>query len=83
MTLLLHILIALISVAFTSFVFVSPTSGRLKVSYALIGLTLASGTYLVLTSPAHMIQACVSGIVYVTLMTAMVMAAHRRQATSH
>lgn len=83
MTLLLHILIALASVAFASYAYVSPSNGRLKVSYALIGLTLASGTYLVLTSPAHMVQACISGIVYVSVVTVMVLAAHRRLAVTH
>lgn len=65
MILLIHIVIALSSVACATYVLISPDKKWLRFSYVLVGLTLASGTYLVLENPAHMVRACISGIIYV------------------
>jgi len=80
MILPIHIIIALASVIFTSYVFLSPTQKKLRATYGLIGLTLASGIALVVTSPAHIIQACVSGLVYVCLVTIATVAARLKLA---
>jgi hypothetical protein len=80
MILPLHILIALASVVFTSYVFFVPSKLKLQISYALVGLTLASGTVLVVTSPAHMLQACVSGIVYVSVVSVAILAVRQKLA---
>jgi uncharacterized membrane protein len=80
MILLLHILIALISVVIATYSFLSPSRAVLRGSYAFIALTLISGTVLVLSSPGHMIQACVSGLVYVSAVTAIVAAAKAKLA---
>jgi hypothetical protein len=68
MLLLLHILVAVSSVIYTAFVFVRPTRSKLRGSYALIALTLISGTILVVQSNAHLVQACITGITYVSIM---------------
>ena len=65
MALVLHIVIAMVSVLFTTYVYVSPSATKLKASYGLIALTIASGTYLIVTTPAHMIQACMTGMAYI------------------
>jgi hypothetical protein len=65
MFLLLHILIALSSIAFTSYLFVAPTRRNFQVSYALIGLTLASGTYLVISTHARLLASCETGLIYI------------------
>jgi hypothetical protein len=78
MTLLLHIIIALSSVALTTITFIAPSRAKLRISYGLIGATLVSGAYLVLTSSAHMLQACVTGLLYVAFMTVGVIAARRK-----
>jgi len=67
MILMLHILIALASLAYAGYVFFRPSHSGLKVTYSLVGLTLASGTYLVWSQPAHMVQACISGLVYIAV----------------
>lgn len=64
--LILHILIALTSVGLTTHVFFNPSRRMLRGAYALVGATLATGTILVMSSPAHMVQACLTGIVYTT-----------------
>jgi hypothetical protein len=69
MLLLTHIVIALASVAYTTYLVFAPSRPKLKVSYGLIGATLATGTALVLANPAHMLQSCLTGIAYVAIMT--------------
>lgn len=64
MILLLHIAIALTSLAYTAYVFFNPSAARLKVSYGLIGGTIASGTALTLSMPGHLVQACVMGLLF-------------------
>lgn len=65
MFVLLHVVIALSSIVYTSYLFISPTKRNFQVTYALIGLTLASGTYLVISKPAHIMSACESGLAYI------------------
>lgn len=78
MLLITHIIIALGSLAATTFAYFSPSNVALRVSYALIASTLLSGTYLAVTSPAHMVQVCISGLTYVAVATVGVIAARRK-----
>lgn len=64
MILPIHIAIALLSIIYTAFVYFMPTKGKLRVSYALVALTVATGTWLVVANPAHMVQSCITGLVY-------------------
>ena len=64
MILPIHITIALLSVIYTAFVYFSPSKGKLRVSYSLVALTVATGTWLVVANPAHMVQSCITGLVY-------------------
>lgn len=64
MILPLHIAIAISSIVFTAYVYFSPTKTKLTGSYVLVGLTIATGTWLVVANPAHMVQSCISGLVY-------------------
>jgi hypothetical protein len=80
MALILHIIIALASVAFTTFLYVKPSKPGLNISYALVILTVVSGSYLIVSQPAHMVQACVSGLTYVGVMTVGLLAVHRKMA---
>lgn len=64
MLVLTHVLIALASLAYTTYLFFSPSRAKLRLSYALVTATLASGTYLVFISGTHMLQACISGMLY-------------------
>lgn len=66
MILPLHIVIAMLSVLFTTYLYLRPTRLKLRVSYGLVSATLVSGTYLVLSMQAHMLQACITGLLYVS-----------------
>ena len=80
MDLLAHITIALSSVAIATAAFLAPTVNRLKISYVFIALTLVTGTYLVAVHPGHLVQSCISGLVYVAAMTATTALAHNKLA---
>lgn len=76
MIIVLHILIALTSILAVSWAYIRPTSTNLRMTYGLTALTIASGTYLVVIMPAHMIQACTSGLLYLALMSLGIVFAH-------
>ena len=78
MILLLPICIALTSVIFTTFSFISPSKPKLKAPYALIALTLASGTYLVASTGSPILQSCVTGLIYTaTMLTGILATRHK------
>jgi hypothetical protein len=64
MILPLHILIAVASIIFTAYVYLSPSKRKLSASYALVALTIATGTVLVFQNQAYMLQACMSGLFF-------------------
>jgi hypothetical protein len=76
--LIVHITIALLSVAFSTYVYFSPTRTKLRVSYTLVGLTVGSGTYLVVASQAAMLRTCMTGLLYVGIMTVVIAAARNK-----
>lgn len=76
--LILHILIALSSIVFTGFTFINPSKTKFKTSYTLVAVTLATGTYLVILAPSHMVSACFTGIVYLAFVTAGLVSAHKK-----
>ena len=64
MILITHILIALSGLVITTIAYMRPSSNMLRAAYAGVGLTFATGFYLVAMAPAHMLQACTSGLMY-------------------
>jgi hypothetical protein len=64
MLLATHILIALSSLVYTTYVFFSPSEAKLKVSYGFVAATIGSGTLLVISMPSHLVSACYSGLSY-------------------
>lgn len=64
MIVLLHVLIALISVAHATYTFFRPSQNKLHVSYGLIAATIGSGTALILATRGHMLESCTMGILY-------------------
>ena len=78
MILLLHVAIALSSLAVTALAFVSPKQSLLNASYVLVVLTILTGTYIAVESPAHMVQACMSGLVYTAVVMGGIGAARRK-----
>lgn len=76
--LVIHIVIALISVVFSTYLYFSPTRTKLHASWTLVGLTVATGTYLIVFSHAAMLRTCMTGLLYVGVMTAIILAARQK-----
>ena len=74
----LHIIIALASIIAAGYALVRPTQKSLINSYTLMALTLASGVYLVVNAPAHMIEACTMGVSYLAIVTTMTFVARAK-----
>lgn len=64
MVLLIHILVALASLVYSAYVFFYPSKTKLQVSYGFVGLTILSGTILLISKPGHIIPACLMGLLY-------------------
>lgn len=78
MIILIHVVIALLSIGCATFGYVRPTNKNLQLSYGLIVLTFASGFYLVWMEPAQMLRTCLSGITYLAIVTAAVFLTRRK-----
>jgi hypothetical protein len=82
MIVLLHVVTAITSIAFTTYVFFVPSWLKLHISYSLIALTLASGTYLVWSTHARLLQACTTGLLYLGIVSFGVVAARLKLVTA-
>lgn len=78
MILILHIIIALTSVAGATILLISPSKGKVIINYILVGATLASGIALTIADPAQMLRTCTTGLVYTSLVTAAIMIAQTK-----
>jgi hypothetical protein len=78
MIVLLHVLIALSSIAYTTYLYFRPSKGKFYASYGLITATLVSGTYLVISTHSPLVSSCITGLVYLgIIMGGVVVAAHK------
>ncbi len=80
MTVLLHILIALSSLGYTTYVFFRPSRTGLYGSYTLVAATIASGAYLIANNPSHMLQSCTTGLVYLGMVSVGIISARAKLA---
>ncbi len=64
MLILFHVLLAVSSIASTTYALLWPSSKKLRVSQALVAGTLVTGTYLTLSNPLHILQTCITGLFY-------------------
>jgi hypothetical protein len=78
MLLLTHITFAIASLLFSAIVFISPSRLKLRFSLILTTLTLASGTVLVITTKSSLLSSCMSGIIYLALITPVLFAAQKK-----
>jgi len=67
MILIVHVIVALAGLAFSTAAFIAPSKNKINATYSLIALTLVSGTALVITTHSSILHSCVAGLVYVGL----------------
>jgi len=80
MIVLLHVLIALSSIAHATYTFFRPSQTKLAVSYGLIAATIASGTMLIIGAQGHMLESCAMGLLYSAGVSVLTVKAHTRLA---
>jgi len=68
MILLTHIIIAVSSVLYTAFILISPTKKKIQLSGWMVAATIASGTVLVISTNANLVQSCITGLLYTGVM---------------
>lgn len=82
MLLLFHIAIALTSLVFTAFTFFLPSGLKVRLSQALIALTLTSGTYLVFSMKVNLLKVCAMGLIYTAVVSYGIVASQRKLAAA-
>lgn len=78
MIVLLHVLIALGSIAFTTYLYFRPSKRKFYASYGLIAATLGSGTYLVVSTHSPLLSSCMTGLIYLGVVLAGTAAAQQK-----
>jgi hypothetical protein len=76
----IHICIAIASLLVGAACALRPNRRLFVANYALIGATFATGISLIALQPAHLGSACLSGLTYLAIITALSVAAQRRLA---
>lgn len=78
MIILIHIIVALTSIVVASIALFNPSIKKLMVSYGFILGTIASGTYLLISTPSHILESCLTGLSYLVIVSVATIAAHVR-----
>lgn len=80
MLLITHIAIALTSIIYTTYLYFRPAYTKFIPAYWLVGLTIASGTVLVVASGAHILYGCMLGLAYIGAISFVIVVAKRKLA---
>ncbi len=78
MTLIFHIFIAVTSVLTATCALLLPSRDKINVSLVMAVSTLLSGTYLIVSTGASLISACVTGIIYTSIVVVLIALANKR-----
>jgi hypothetical protein len=78
-----HICVALASLVVSTMLLFSPSRDGLRINAGLIIITLISGTYLVTVKPAHLLETCGLGLLYLGFVGVGTLAAHRKLARAN
>jgi hypothetical protein len=80
MLLLIHILSALGGIGLTTYSYLAPSVTKIRYSYGLVLLTIASGTIIIVKNHLSILSICLSGLLYVGFTVSGLVAASRRLA---
>lgn len=78
MLLAVHILVAVAGLACSTAAVVTPSKRKINSTFGLIGLTLISGTFLVIQTHASILHSCIAGLAYSGIASAGALAASRK-----
>lgn len=78
MLLLLHVLAALGGIGMSTYSFLSPSLPKIRFSYGLVLLTIASGTIIIIKNHLSILSVCLSGLLYIGFtVSGLIAASHR------
>jgi len=80
MLLLLHISVALAGIIASTYSLLSPSRHRIVLAGALVGMTVISGTVIIVQKHLAILPSCESGLLYVGLNFVLLLVAKRRLA---
>ena len=80
MLVLLHVVIALSSLIYSGYVFLSPSKYKIYGVYGFIAATLFSGGLLAFVSHAPLLSVCVSGLLYLGVTSVGIIVSYRKLA---
>jgi hypothetical protein len=81
MIMVFHIFVALGSLLTASVLLARPSVSLLRMTYGLTAAALLSGTYMIWHSGAELLQTCVTGLLYVAIVTIAIALGRRKLAT--
>lgn len=80
MIVLLHVLIAISSLVYTTYLLFAPARSKFKAAYTLVALTLLSGFGLIVITHSPILQTCISGLTFLAINSVGLAVAHYRLA---
>ena len=80
MFVVIHVLFAIVSIAFATGLVIAPVLERFKIAYGLIGGTLVTGIGLVAVSHSDLLSACKTGVAYLVVASSVLAFARLRLA---
>lgn len=69
MLILIHVILALGSIVSSSYSFIRPSKAKLNLTYGLTASTLATGSYLVVSTASGLVPACITGLAYLGMVS--------------
>ena len=80
MIVIIHVVIAVLSVVVATIGYSRPTNATLRMSYGLVVLTFGSGFFLVWNEPTQILRTCLSGIGYLAVVLAAIVLTRKKLA---
>lgn len=80
MVLVFHIITALGSLLAAGLAYANPSKFSIRMSYVFTAAMFASGTFLVISNTAHLLQACIMGLALLGSVAYLTTQAHRKLA---
>lgn len=78
MILLFHIFVAISSLVLSGITYLRPTKSKLHISYGLVVVTFITGFYMVFSKPVHILNTCITGLVYLGIVSMAIFSAQRK-----
>jgi len=80
MLLIIHIFAALAGIGMSTYSYLAPSVSKIRYSYGLVLLTIASGTVIIIKNHVSILSVCLSGLLYIGFTVSGLVAAQHKLA---